>query len=135
MHCFISAFRCFGVMNHLSRVGAPGPLTAKDEQARSGRPRFAPPSRRPIEGFGNALTTAVEIVVVTIVGYVIGQRVWGAFGGGVGLVLGAVASFVRLYYRAGFYESPLARLKHEGEGRDASVPGNRRDEFPRDSNT
>ena len=75
------------------------------------QPRYAPPSRAPLEGFGNALTTAVEIVVVTAVGYWLGARLGGHIGGGIGLTLAAAASFLRLYYRMAPYESPLKKAK------------------------
>ncbi len=86
---------------------------AVDVAPEPGRARFAPPSRRPFEGLGNAMTTAVEIVVVVLVGYAIGYKLASMAGGVVGLTVGAVASFVRLYYRVPRYESPLNRLKEQ----------------------
>lgn len=64
------------------------------------------------------MTTAVEIVVVTVLGYFVGQRLGGAVGGGLGLTLGAVASFVRLYYKVGHFESPLSRIKMDMQPKD-----------------
>ncbi len=85
------------------------------------KPRFAPPSRRPFEGFGNALTTAVEIVVVTALGYFFGQRIGGGLGGALGMLLGSAASFVRLYYKVGNFESPLGRIKESSSEQDAEI--------------
>lgn len=87
------------------------------------RPRFAPPSRAPFDGFGNALTTAFEMALVTMGGYWLGSRIGGVIGGAIGLVLAATASFVRLFYRAARYESPLSRIKATEEPGAEGGPG------------
>lgn len=105
-------------MPEVTAVEGTRAITTDDVAPESPKPRFAPPSRRPLDGFGNALTTAVEIVVVTALGYVFGHRLGGAIGGGLGMTLGAVASFVRLYYRVGHFESPLSRIKGDTQRKD-----------------
>jgi hypothetical protein len=100
-----------------------GQATGGHRTDSSKQPRYAPPSRAPFEGFGNALTTAVEIVVVTAVGYWLGSRLGGHIGGAIGLTLAAAASFLRLYYRMAPYESPLKKAKAAslGSGAGASI--------------
>lgn len=79
------------------------------------RPRLAPPSKAPFDGFGNALTTAFEMALVTVGGYWLGSRIGGVLGGAIGLVVAATGSFVRLFYSAARYESPLSRIKANEE--------------------
>jgi hypothetical protein len=105
-------------MSEVTAVEGTSTTTAYDTEPEHKRPRFALPSRRPFDGLGNTLTTAVEIVVVVVIGYVAGQRLGGAIGGGLGIAICAVASFVRVYYKAGQFESPLSRIKEDVKRRD-----------------